>query len=95
MNTTEKQYREYFLTKIEIFIKELGDYYSCTELSSFMNEYKPNSKLFNFFETLFSYEDKNGEEYTVWYQDLDMGNLEVLYNILESEYDNHLKQKKN
>ena len=48
IDKTEKNYREYILNKIKVFMKELGDDYFCPELSNFMNEYSPNSKLFSF-----------------------------------------------
>lgn len=90
-NKEEKEYRNYFLTKINVFINKLGNNYFSINLSDFMNEYSPGSKLFSFSNRDFTYEDINDNNITVWYEDLNISDLENIYNILENEYDNQIK----
>jgi guanylate kinase len=88
---SREEYKDKLLYRINKYIKELGEDYFCSELSNFMNDYSPNSKLFSFNLLEFVYEDENGVDCGVWYQDLDIGELEKICDILENEYHSQIK----
>lgn len=88
---SNEEYKQDLLDTINKCIKELGEEYICPELSGFMNEYAPNSKLFSFNLLKFIYENEDGEDCCVCYQDLNVGDLEEICTILENEQYEQIK----